>query len=356
MPELRDRSAVKILEIARTGYLKGLFTGDVVRFDLYPYGNESSAGMGGLSSLYRTIAKGGFDLIVCEPNFRAPWHPLALFRILFSRRALSGKASISRPFGLQMLRQRQLPPIAVVDLEDSPSINRCDRYLLDRCQLYFKRELPVDGWRVFANTMTPRLPTLRFRSNAANLARVAKLRPVSLGIPPGIEAMLPDRPRDKTVDVFFAGDPRGLPARENGLAELAELRAQGVVVDVPDRRLDRQEFYQRCAGARLVWSPEGYGWDCFRHYEAAACGSVPLINYPSIQRYRPLQDGTHCLYYAPEPGGLSQAILGALQDKAKLAAMAENARDHATRFHRREIIGRHIVDSCLSPDGGSDQR
>ena len=76
--------------------------------------------MNGLTSLHRAIARGGFDLIVCEPNFRAPWHPSTLFRILFSRRALSGKASISRPFGLQMLRQRQLPPIAVVDLEDSP--------------------------------------------------------------------------------------------------------------------------------------------------------------------------------------------------------------------------------------------
>jgi hypothetical protein len=311
--------------------------------------------MKGLTSLHRAIAGSGFDLIVCEPNFRAPWHPSTLFRILFSRRALSGNASISRPFGLQMLRQRQLPPIAVVDLEDSPSINRCDRYLLDRCRLYFKRELPVDGWRVFANTMTPRLPTLRFRSNRANLARLAKLRPVSLGIPPGIEAMLPDGPQDKTADVFFAGDPRGLPARENGLAELTRLRAQGVVVDVPDRRLDRQEFYRRCAGARMVWSPEGYGWDCFRHYEAAACGSVPLINYPPILRYQPLQDGTHCLYYAPEPGGLGSAILGALQDKERLAAMAESAREHAIRFHSREVIGRHIVDSCLSPKGRSEQ-
>ena len=99
--------------------------------------------------------------------------------------------------------------------------------LLDRCRLFFKRELPVDGWRVFANTMIPRLPRLRFRSNSANLARLAKLRPISLGIPPGIEAMLPDRPRDKTVDVFFAGDPRGLPARENVLAELERLRGKG---------------------------------------------------------------------------------------------------------------------------------
>ena len=77
---------------------------------------------------------------------------------------------------------------------------------------------------------------------------------------------------------------------------------------------------------------------------------MPLINYPSIQRYRPLQDGTHCLYYAPEPGGLSQAVLGALQDRTRLAVMAENARDHATRFHRREIIGKHIVDAFLFRD------
>ena len=44
---------MKIFEIARTGYFKGLLTGDVVRFDLYPYGNELWAGMGGLISLYR---------------------------------------------------------------------------------------------------------------------------------------------------------------------------------------------------------------------------------------------------------------------------------------------------------------
>ena len=144
--------------------------------------------------------------------------------------------------------------------------------------------------------------------------------------------MLPDRPHDKTADVFFAGDPRGLPARENGLAELARLRAQGVVVDVPDRRLDRQEFYQRCAGARLVWSPEGYGWDCFRHYEAAACGSVPLINYPSILRYRPLEDGTHCLYYAPEPGGLEQ------RNSRRAAGQGETRRDGRERARSRHPL------------------
>jgi hypothetical protein len=302
---------VKILEIARTGYFNGLFIGDVTRFDLTTYENQSTPGMGGLLSLRRTIAGGGFDLIVCEPNYNAPWNPIGLLRTLFSRRALSGKVSLSRPFGLELLRGRITPPLAVVDLEDNASINRCDRYLLDACRLYFKRELPVDSWRLFANTMTPRQPSRRFRANPANRRRIAKLRPISLGIPPGMEPLLPIARRDKTADVFFVA-------------------------------------------ARIVWSPEGYGWDCFRHYEAAACGSVPLINYPSIIRHRPLEHGVHCLYYAPEPGGLASTVLAALQDKARLAAMAENAREHAIRFHRRSALGDYVVESCLPAEGVKD--
>ena len=338
----------RILEIARTGYFDGLFGGDdVTRFDLTSYENRSSPGMGGLIALRRAIRAGDFDLIVCEPNYQAPWHPIAFWRKLFSRRALAGKVSLTRPFGLQLLRGVQTPPIAVVDLEDNASINSCDRYLLDACRLYFKRELPVDGWRLFANTMSPRQPSRRFRANPANQAWFEKLRPISLGIPPHLDGLLPVAPREKTADLFFVGNTAGLPARQSGMADLEALRSAGVVVDIPDRRLEREEFYARCAAARLVWSPEGFGWDCFRHYEAAACGAVPVINYPTILRHRPLEHGVHCFYYPPEPGGLAATVLAALQDKAGLAAMAERAREHVMRFHRRSALGEYVVESCL---------
>jgi hypothetical protein len=340
----------RILEIARTGYLDGLFGGDVVRFDLTSYENRSSPGMGGLMALSRAIRARRFDMIVCEPNYQAPWLPIVLLRKLFSRRALAGKVSLTRSFGLQLLRGLKVPPIAVVDLEDNASINGCDRYLLDACRLYFKRELPVDGWRLFANTLTPRQPSRRFRAGPENQARLDKLRPISLGVPPHLDARLPVALREKTVDLFFVGNTAGLPARRLGMAELDRLRSAGVVVDVPDGRLEREEYYARCAAARLVWSPEGFGWDCFRHYEAAACGSVPVINYPSILRHRPLEHGVHCLYYPPEPGGLAATVLAALADKPGLAAMAERAREHVTRFHRRGALGRYVIESCLSAD------
>mgnify|MGYP003597527889 CR=1 FL=1 len=36
------------------------------------------------------------------------------------------------------------------------------------------------------------------------------------------------------------------------------------------------------ARSKITISIAGGGWDCFRHYEAVALGSVPLINKPTV--------------------------------------------------------------------------
>ena len=143
----------RILEIARTGYLDGLFGGDVTRFDLTSYENRSSPGISGLGALRNAIRSGEFDLIVCEPNYEAPWHPIAFLRKLFSRRALSGKVSLTRPFGLQMLRGIQSPPIAVVDLEDNASIHVTIGFAVQRGLLTEVREYGRDYQQYRAGTL-----------------------------------------------------------------------------------------------------------------------------------------------------------------------------------------------------------
>ena len=152
----------------------------------------------------------------------------------------------------------------------------------------------------------------------------------------------------KTSDVFFAVNVLGMLERERGLAELRELTSAGVKVDIPEQRIDRQEFYRRCAEAHLVWSPEGYGWDCFRHHEVAAMASVPVINAPSIRPYRPMRHGSECLYYVPERGALTRTILTALENRDELIAMGEAAREHAFSFKSRGEIGRYVVNETLS--------
>jgi hypothetical protein len=237
--------------------------------------------------------------------------------------------------------------LIVLDHEDLPVINRDNLFLLERCDLWFKRELPADHWRVFTKTAHPHLPTPRFRENPRHVAWVEKLRPLSLGLPLSAESLLPLPAADKRTDVFFSGRIAGSSTlRARGLAELRALAPEGVRLDIPGAPLAQPEFYARCAAAHLVWSPEGLGWDCFRHYEAPACGSVPLINQPPLDRHAPLADGEHALYYDVEPGGLARAVSAALADKPALARIAVAAQAHVMAHHTPQALARHAVETA----------
>ena len=99
--------------------------------------------------------------------------------------------------------------------------------------------------------------------------------------------------------------------------------------------------------AYLAWSPGGYGWDCARHYEAPLAGTVPLMNYPTIVRHRPLRDGEHCILYAPEPGALARAVRSALADKERLLEMARAAQAHVREHHTLRARAEYVVTTAL---------
>jgi hypothetical protein len=337
-----------ILEIGPRPYVAAAYPETSLFFATDP-GSETPAGataVRSLAALWVALGRADLELIICHPNFSAPYGVRALNRGIVSSRFLKGRSPVVRAFGPELLRWRGRAPIVVIDHEDLPVINRDNLFLLDRCALWFKRELPVDHWRVFLKTAHPQLPTPRFRMAARHRAWVDKLRPISIGLPTTAEE-LPPPPQPKTADIFFlARVADSSTARARGLAELRALADQGVAVDIPDAPLPRPEFYRRCAAAHLVWSPEGLGWDCFRHYEALACSAVPMINQPSIDRHAPLLAGEHALYYDPEPGGLTRAVLAALQDKPALARIAEAGRTHVMAHHTPAAIARYVVETA----------
>lgn len=303
-----------------------------------------------LPRLARRLRDPSFDLVVVHAPAFSPWSGRGLVRALFRRSVLRGRVPLFRGFGAELLRGPVAAPLAVLDQDDPMTIARGNAFLLDRCEIYFKRELPPDHWQAFSSTLHWRLPTPRFRSVARNRARAAKLRPISLGVPLELAARaatLPQAP-DKTVDVFFAGRvDTSSTVRMRGLRELLDLRDAGYAVDIPEAPLSTDDYLQRCARAHLVWSPEGYGWQCFRTYEAAICGSAPLCNRQSIERYRPLVDGVHAVYYDNEPGELARVVKTALADRDRLRAIGMAARQHALAYHLPQEIARHMVAAAL---------
>jgi hypothetical protein len=284
--------------------------------------------------LLRAARRNMIDLvIVITPTRHPPWHWRPLRSLV--HRPLAPWRRLVRLFGI--LAVRLLPekiPLFVIDLDDMRTIPRHHAFLLDRCTYYFKRELPIDRWQVFQRTAHPELPSTRFRRKPRNRARIGKLRPWSIGYAAETAALAEERFPDKSIDLFAAVSINSSTVRLEGLAELRKLAARRPGIFIADRRMSRAEYFAAMSRAWLTWSPEGFGWDCMRHYEAAVCHSVPVMNRPTIVRHRPLLDGVHAVYYdADIPGALAVAIEQALADLGHLRDMAMAARAHVGRFH-----------------------
>src|ERR1700679_1111444 len=216
-----------IIEIGPQAYIGETYPDETLFFATNPAATPSTAvqTLPSLAALWRALGRADVELIVCHPNFSAPWSPRALGRAIFSSRFLKGRSPLLRAFGPELLRWRGRAQTVAVDHEDLPVINRNNLALLDRSALWFKRELPVDHWRVFLKTAHPNLPTPRFRMAERHRRWVGKLRPLSIRLPPRAEG-LPPPPQPKTADIFFlARVADSSTARSRGLAELKALAA-----------------------------------------------------------------------------------------------------------------------------------
>lgn len=290
-------------------------------------------------------------LIVLHVNRHAAWSPPKLARSLFNRRILRGDFPMFSLFGVHMVRSKHAP-IAAVDQDDVPLLMKHNTGILDRSTAYFMREIPGDRWKLLMGTAHRDLPTPRLRRKEKWKARLAKIRPVSLGAPLGLDPAGMPHELEKTADLFFAGGVEGNSwLRGRGMAELERLRGEGLRIDVARERLPPEEFQRRCASAWLTWSPEGLGHDCLRHYEAALCGSVPLISRAPIERHRPYLHGRHAWYYDIEPGGLGAAVRAALKNRTRLKRMARAARQFVIANHTPEAVTGYLVRETLKAAG-----
>ncbi len=343
---------LKILEIGEVSRMRHAFP-DTEFFSTVLRDSKSTIPPGAelvsartLGSLARRLASTRFDLIVVHASPHGPIE--ALIRTIFRRNAFSGHFPIFRGFGQQLLRGAVKVPVAVLDLHDSASILNCNRHLLQIATIYFKRELPPDRWQLF--TRSGKTPTLRYRRTARYSKMLPRIRPLSLGVPDSVMACAAAHPifGNKDIDVFFAGRLKwSSTVRERGAHELAGLSESGLRIEITDKRMTPSEYFARCARAWLVWAPEGYGWDCFRPYEAALAGSVPLISRQTIERHMPLIDDEHCIYYDVEAGQLARTVQHALQDRDHLITLAKAAHDYVMQHHTPRALAYHVAETTL---------
>lgn len=334
------KSPGRLLEIGNFSLLKRVYPRETTL--VWAGCGEAPAGLGHDASSVRVLgdrlAAGEFDGVFCHPPLVDLW-PAGERVASRLRRAPRRIWQARHARKMRLLLQAGRTPVIVLDLSDEAVFARQHLWLLDRCTHYFKRELPADIAEARADAAFRRVEG----AEAALERNAHKLRTISLGLSAERLAHMPADGTPKTVDLFFAGTAGRSRARLEGLKQLAALERRGYRIDIPTERLGLSDYLDRCGRAWLVWSPEGLGWDCFRHYEAAAAGAVPVINHPTIRPHRPLRHGEHCFYYDTAGDGLVTTVVEALRRPDELRSMARAAREHVLTHHTHRAICEYIL-------------
>ena len=302
-------------------------------------------------SARREIMSGNHDILIVREIGRYIYRldvSLAGNLIRFAmRHYLVYCAKMARRVGMRVL---------AVDMVDEPFLDGMDIRLMDHSDLYFKRELPANPYKAFARVKPHHQEPILKATSEESRRRFAKLRPISLGaIHDPWESERLDRElrfseryagSSKKFDVFFSGSASSLP-RSKGIETLIAMREEGYNILILEAPVARQEFWDHLSSSWLAWSPEGMGWDCYRHYEAALARTVPLINQSPNLRYKPFINGKHALYYDLEEDGLRNTIVEALKNKARLLEMAHAARSHVLKHHTTRERCNYMVNAAL---------
>jgi glycosyltransferase involved in cell wall biosynthesis len=301
-----------------------------------------------LKRFYYLISSNKNQLIVCRINNNPNKHWSMIRFILLS--FFNKSKYFDNLIATKFFKTKLSIPFVILDFEDE-NYTHLDHYpLINIADIVFKRELPVNRLDLVRNSKQKLIYELISKRYGDVIELIKKFRPLPLGLPlKNFGKFFPIEKTQKKVDIFFSGSiENNFWIRNNGYEELAKLSNRGIIIDFPSERLPPEEFYKRCARAWLVWSPVGYGWDCFRHYEASACGSVPLISYPTIERHAGLIDGVHAIFYDPSPGSLTNAAIKALENRVRLEKIAESGRIHVYKHHTPKAIAAYILSTINS--------
>jgi len=195
--------------------------------------------------------------------------------------------------------------LVVLDQTDHSTIHVRDRRLCIASDLYFKRELADNLWHSLESIL-PKGACAGITSKSPLAESLCqKLRPFSLGIE--TSRIAPSVPSaEKHYDIYYSGTSSHIPVRENLIGLLEMLALRGWRVFAPQYLLSREEFRDAVSQARICLSPAGIGWDCYRHYEILAFGSVPAINFRTVRSIAPLRHGRECFYFDPQDDLVAQ--------------------------------------------------
>ena len=158
----------------------------------------------------------------------------------------------------------------------------------------------------------------------------------------------------RDIDVFFAGAVN-CEQRRASIDRVRELEGQGYRIKIVEGHLPFAEYLALMSRSWLTLSPQGYGYNGFRHYEAMLVGSVPLINRSDPPIVNDFHHGDNCFLYSLADADIQKVVKGALIDKPRLLRMTEGLWAFVVQHHSMNAIGRYLLRRALEGPPGQDE-
>ncbi|MES2709534.1 MAG: glycosyltransferase [Verrucomicrobiota bacterium] len=275
--------------------------------------------------------------------------------IHFGRSLFSGGGPFTLSSLLGLLKAGGVP-VAGVDFSDRPIVDNSRFPILEAAEFYFKRELPLNPANAFLYTSDKAEDTGNIARIPFFIRNMHKQLPAHLGIRDAHFEKLGKYSGPRDTDIIFAGSVRNRPLRETGMKVLHRLKAEGFRVIATDQKFSKDEYYALVARSRLCWSPEGFGFDCYRTYEAAALGCAPVLKTPPIHQSHPYLHGESALYYRHESVDLYDVLKTALTGGRPLEEMGRAARIHTERHHCSSRVVDYMMRELTGPRSHRDSK
>ena len=341
------KSLLLVDDIFQSRHVREIFTEPDYRIDRYLFGarDESQNHRDEIGAIIEKLRARHYDAVILgnPPEYWNPRKSAArnIARLQKRWRELPAFLGCERIF--RELDKEESTPLYLLDEMDSPVVDNSKFRLLGRCTRYYKRELPSNVINAFLYTSDKAESPDSILHNASLRAWAEKLRPISIGIPDEQFERAAAIKVEKTIDLFFSGDFTNRPIRKMGRDALMKLEADGYRIHVAEEQYPEDVFHEYCARSLLCWSPEGFGSDCYRHYEIGACGSVPLRKHSPLYPYAPLRENLECVYYTHESFDIYDVARQALADPDQLLRMGRQAQVRVRDFHRYSRLAAYIL-------------
>ena len=171
-----------------------------------------------------------------------------------------------------------ITPVSVIDLGDWTCLTKASQNILKDISFYFKRELPYNRYQLYI----PERPEPWSYWKYNMIHQVKKVYNVPLGIEDnkyyGLKKI---RYKYKDIDIFYCCNNSSTfrIKAEECLKRMSYDKKWNIVID---KHLPFEEYCQKMARSKIAVSVSGGGWDCYRHYESVALGSLPIIDRPEV--------------------------------------------------------------------------